>query len=853
MRVSCRIVAQTPQGQVPVAGLPDNVKVEWQLPRWLSGAEVTVIESKASADNLSYESVLRVAQGTTSQVRFAFIATNDSGVSDPREQVLTLPYSVETYGQLTTLENFFQSSSDLGKAGGFGLMTRDIFPLEMSLPLTARQTRPVCRMRDRLFVASSSGVYLRKDGVYRLFGGKPYGTESGPRIADARRRSLGYYPAIACYEGSRAADERLYVVGSPDRVHGLGAFWVSRLRPDRSGDFFVSPPNLKVRHINAVALDKEGLLYLFTADDDAPKIFTFDKAGKFALLATVQLPPGLTFAAPRPYTWEDNFPGSMTLAPNGNFWITLARANAVLEVERDGSSRLLASVSEFDTPLGITVHPSGDALVADHFHDRIARVRADRTVSTYIGGATPAPPIFGSVGPASSVAVPQPVGVLVKGRALYVTYEPAQEAYSGHLAQVEMDASGGALQWVTHLGGRLPLLPAGHLFKEAASTSRPDGRVPGGRFLGALGTAEHRADGRLCYLERIPSRLTCVVPDAKGDLRTQEVLGHPVDSNNPARVLTPVDSRAFGLSAIGSFTHKSGAFYVAQVNPPLIHKITWSSVLRRFERVTIAGSGRRGDTLSAADALTADLLRPWAIAAHADGTVYFSDALEEPSSNGTPADARIKRLVPEAGGKYRLETVAGNGVVGPIQHGADALSSPLSLPYDIKLNGAGELLVSQACAGTCGGLFRLTSAGQWERIAGGGPESVRVGEATQVALRARNFALGAGEDIYVMDGQTALRRLFRPSPGAPLRVETIADRETAAPACTGGAVSSSVSAEQIEATWRASLGSVCVGHVWGLAVRDRCASAGELELVLAENFADDAVQSLLVIAKRACR
>lgn len=852
LHVSCRIVTHTEAGVLPIAALPSHVSVQWQVPAWLSGAEIAVVEATPSADGLAFEVTLRVAQGTTAQVRFAFLARDGAGASEIRPQILTLPYSVETYGQVTTVENIFQSGAHFGPAGGFGLLTRDIFSAEMSLPLTTRQTQPICRLRGHIFIAASSTVYWRNLGKYRLFAGKLDGAQAGHQIKDATKRAIGFYPALACQEGKTADDDRLFIVGSPDRNHGLGAFWVTRLKPDRSGEFFVSPPNMKVRHISGVSLGQDGTLFLLTADDDAPRILAFSKDGTFSVVANITLPPDLRFAPPRPNKWDENFPGALAIAPNGDFWVTLARANAVLAVKRDGTSRLLASPAEFDAPLGIDVHSSGDALVADHYHNRVVRIDpASGVLSTYLGGPTAPPPRSETVGPVAGIGPTRPVGILLDRRTLHLSFDPAESDVSGHLGYVELDPQGNPLSWQTILGGRLPLLPAGRLIKEAASIARSGGQVGGGFFLGALGVAEYRRDGALCYLERIPSRLSCLIPDALGKLRTQEILGHYKAESNPQRALTAVDSRAFGITGVTSFSAgQDGAYYVTQAFPPLIHKISWNRTLLRFERVTIAGSGKRGNTLSAADALDADFLRPSAVTTHADGSIYVSDYLE---LNRQPVDARIKRLVLQPNGKYRLETIAGNGVVGAIAPGVDVLASPLFGAYDLKFNTQGELVITQPCVGACGGIFRLTSTHTWEKLAGGGAALGREGEALNRSIRPRNFAFGAGDDIYFVDGAFAVRRLYRPRPGAPYRMGTVVDRDPTSPACTGGAVASNVRADQIESTWRASLNSICIGNLWGLALRDRCATTGELELVMTENFADDSVQSLLVIAKRACR
>lgn len=846
LRISCKVVAHADKGQVPVLVLPNGVTIEWKVPTWLSGAEITVVETRPSVDSLTFEALLRVAQGTTSQVRFEFLATPKEGVAETHSQIITLPYSVETYGQITTLENFFQSGAGVGPTGGFGLMKREILLTEMSLPLTVRQAHPICRMRGHIYVASSSGVYKRQDGRYRLFAGKLYGRQTGRQIVDATKRAIGFYPALVCQEGKTVDEDRVYVVGAPSRVHTPGPFWVSRLKTDRSGEFFVSPASMQVRDISGAAMGRDGVLYLYTADDDTPRILSFSKDGKFSVVTTLKLPPGMAFAPPRPSVWDGIFAGDLALAPNGDFWVTLTRANAVLEVKRDGTTRILAGAAHLDAPLGIAVHPSGDLLVADHYHNRIARLTPSTgAVSTYMGGVTP-PPLLGLTSDTPSILAPKkPVGLFLQGRSLTMSYEPAENDISGHLGYVELTAEGAPVKWTTLIGGQLRLLPAGRLIKDAASVARSANATSPGFFLGALGVNEYRRDGSLCYLERIPNRLSCLVPDVNGNLLTQEIVGYPaVPQVN--RTLTPVASRASGITNLNGFTPgKDGAYYLAQSWPPLIHKVTWNQTAGRFERVTIAGSGRRGNALSAADALDADLLHPTAITYHADGSLYFSDWIDG-------GDARIKRLIPE-GGKYRLETVAGNGVVGPIEVGASALNSPLTWVLDLKFNARGELLVSQHCTGTCGGLFRLTATGVWERLAGGGTVAATEGEALKLPLRARNFSFGTGDDIYVVDGALAVKRLFRPRPGEPYRMETVVDIDLDSPGCTGGAVSSNVSASEIESTWRASLNSVCIGNVWGIAVRDRCDTTGELELSLTENFADDSIQSLLVIAKRACR
>jgi uncharacterized protein (TIGR03437 family) len=126
---------------------------------------------------------------------------------------------------------------------------------------------------------------------------------------------------------------------------------------------------------------------------------------------------------------------------------------------------------------------------------------------------------------------------------------------------------------------------------------------------------------------------------------------------------------------VGLAIDSGGNLYVAEVDGNRVRKVSAAGII-----TTIAGSGAPGFSGDGGPAASATLNNPHGVGVDSAGNVYITDTL----------NARVRK-VNTAG---MISTIAGNGQVGSTGGGGSATSASFASPWDVKVDGSGNIYVS---------------------------------------------------------------------------------------------------------------------------------------------------------------
>jgi sugar lactone lactonase YvrE len=145
-----------------------------------------------------------------------------------------------------------------------------------------------------------------------------------------------------------------------------------------------------------------------------------------------------------------------------------------------------------------------------------------------------------------------------------------------------------------------------------------------------------------------------------------------------------------------------GAFFITDRGGTGPGRVVWRLGVDGVARV-VAGTGRRGTTLVAAQARTADLGSPQGVCLDSEGRVYFADSYNH-------VILRVER-------SGALTRVAGTGYPGHGGDGDAATEATLNQPYDVRFDGRGNLYIADVGNHR---IRRVSPAGIISTVAGNG-------------------------------------------------------------------------------------------------------------------------------------
>ena len=302
-----------------------------------------------------------------------------------------------------------------------------------------------------------------------------------------------------------------------------------------------------------------------------------------------------------------------------------------------------ASEAQLRDPRTVAVDGEGNLYIADVGNQRIRKVDATGTITTVAG--TGESGFSGDGGPASEAQLNEPRTVAVDGAGnLYIG-----DQNNNRIRKV--DATG----TITTVAGTGESGFSG----DGGPASEAQLRNPRGMVVDGAGNL---------YIADIGNRRIRKV-DATGTITTVAGTGESGFSGDGG----PAGEAQ--LIAIAVAVDGAGNLYIADVGNHRIRKVDAAGTI-----TTVAGTGESGFSGDGGPASEAQVNFPWGVVVDGAGNLFISDR----------SNHRIRKV--DAAGT--ITTVAGTGESGFSGDGGPAGEAQLSFPYDVAVDGAGNLYIS---------------------------------------------------------------------------------------------------------------------------------------------------------------
>ncbi len=405
-----------------------------------------------------------------------------------------------------------------------------------------------------------------------------------------------------------------------------------------------------------VAVDGSGNLYI--ADRRNNRIRKIDTDGDISTVAGTgrsQYGGDNDLAVEAPV----NFPSGVALDGDGNLYIADTNNHRIRKVDASGIITTVAGGSigdggpatqaQLDFARGLALDGSDNLYIADTSHNRIRKVDAEGIITTFAGTGQ-----FGYGGdndPALEAQLRSPQGVALDGSGnLYIA-----DTKNHRIRRVDA-----ATENITRVAGR----------GTSGGYSGDGGPATAAKLDGPLSVALD-GSGNLYIADTDNHRIRKI--DTAGDISTvagSETSGFDGDgaAADQAQLNSPGDVTLDG----------SGNLYIADTGNHRIRKV--DAVTGYIS--TVAGSETSGFDGDGAAAGQAQLNSPGGVALDGSGNLYIADT-----------DNHRIRKVDTAGD---ISTVAGSGTAGFDGDGAAAGQALLSRPYDLALDGVGNLYIADS-------------------------------------------------------------------------------------------------------------------------------------------------------------
>jgi sugar lactone lactonase YvrE len=307
-----------------------------------------------------------------------------------------------------------------------------------------------------------------------------------------------------------------------------------------------------------------------------------------------------------------------------------------------------AERAQLNDPRAVAMDATGATYIADASNNRVRRVAADGTISTFAGMGVAG--FAGDGGPATKAWLAKPSGVVVgRGGSVYIADTTNNRVRvvgpGGTITTVAGDGSTG----FSGDGG-----PA-----TAARLNRPTGLAldaAGNLFI--ADTANQRV--------RMVTNAGTITTVAGTDVQGYSGDGGPAVSarlSNPSALA--IDGR--------------GRVYIADWLNRRVRRIGTDGSI-----TTVAGTGSLASSGDGGPATAAEIGDPLGVALDAAGNLYIADG----------RNSRIRKVDPDG----TISTAAGDGTIGARGDGGPATSAQLAFPSAVAVGPSGELLVSDTLA-----------------------------------------------------------------------------------------------------------------------------------------------------------
>jgi len=444
-------------------------------------------------------------------------------------------------------------------------------------------------------------------------------------------------------------------------------------------------------------------------------------------------------------------PGAIAIDGLGNLYIADTENHRIRKVTTDGMIATIggtgtagfsgdggmATAAQFNFPDSLAVDLQGTIYVSDKVNARVRRITAAGIVTTTAGTGTAG--FSGDNGAATSAQLHYPEGIA-------------------------LDAEG-SLYVADSLNHRVRKIATNGIISTVAGTGTAgfagDGGVATSAQLGEPDGLAVDATGRLYIVDTTNRRVRRV--SENGTISTVAGTGSSGSFGGGAAATSASLRFPVGV-AVGP----SGPIYVADFSNHRIVSVTATGVLS-----IVAGTGEPGFTGDGADATQAQLSSPAGVAVDSLGDLYIADRW----------NSRVRKI--DAGGV--ISTIAGSGVSGYSGDGGAATSASLNNPVDVKVNGLGDIYVTDSSNNR---IRKVAADGTISTYAGTGVAgfSGDGGAATNARLNGpAGLAINDVGDLFVADMSNYRVRKIAAGTGV---ITTVAGTGTPGNSGDGGAATS---------------------------------------------------------------
>ncbi|HTX34442.1 MAG TPA: NHL repeat-containing protein, partial [Bryobacteraceae bacterium] len=375
------------------------------------------------------------------------------------------------------------------------------------------------------------------------------------------------------------------------------------------------------------------------------------------------------------------FPQGIAVDSQGNLYIADRNNNRVRKIDANGTISTfagngqvgysgdggLATSASLSLPASVAIDAGGNVYIADQYNDAIRKVNRAGIITTVAGNGTSG--FSGDGGPATSASLDLPYGVAI---------DPAGNIY------------------VSEQNNRRV---------RRVSVSGTISTVVGNGISNFAGDGGQATQAALDF----PSG---VKVDSLGNLFIADSMNHRVRKVTPAGTITTVAG-----NGTAGFSGDGGAAASAQLNTPVAVAIDSNGNIyisdqanNRVRRVTpngvigtYAGSGQYGYSGDGGPGTSASLRFPAGLSVDTVGNLYVVDL----NSN------RIRKVTPAG----IITTVAGTGNAGFSGDGGPATAATLNYPNDVAVDPAGNLYITDSANKV---VRKVTANGIINTIAGTG-------------------------------------------------------------------------------------------------------------------------------------
>jgi len=428
----------------------------------------------------------------------------------------------------------------------------------------------------------------------------------------------------------------------------------------------------ELKHPTGIAIDHKGNIYI--ADLGNNCIRKINAKGRITTVAGTDT-SGHTIPV------KLNYPVSVAVDIKGNLYIADEGNNCIQKIDRKGRITTIAGNgkqgysgdgglainAELGRPTGVAVDNNGNIYIADWLNNRIRKVDASGTISTFAGDGIAGYCGDGEDARKAELITPYAVSTDTQGN-VYIA------DYGNH--RIRKVNTKGIISTIAGNGVQ-------NYFGDGGPATNAELNSPSGIAVSKMGII-YCADKSGNFIHKIDTNGIISIIAGNGTKGFSGDGGLSIHSQVSSPSLLTIDS--------------VGTLYIADLGNQRIREINNRGIIS-----TIAGCGAIGFSGDGSRATDAKMNAPYSISLNSKGDMLIADF----------GNQRIRKV--DRNGI--ISTIAGNGTIGYTGDGGTATNAQLNYPSDVVEDEAGNIYISDE-SNNC--IRKINSAGIISTIAGNG-------------------------------------------------------------------------------------------------------------------------------------